>query len=149
MKYIKLFESFSSNIEENLESLLVDLTDNGFGYETHFNNNKEDYFSVEIYKGDISPNQRQPFDYENPNDEADFEVSEVRDEVLYLVEYMLDKLGPKYGCDYELETRWNQYTVNSIVDGDAEYDAVIEDLEDSDEYLDMISLTIRFFLKPS
>lgn len=41
MKYIKLFESFSSNIEENLESLLVDLTDNGFDYETHFINNKK------------------------------------------------------------------------------------------------------------
>lgn len=130
MKYIKLFESFSSNIEENLESLLVDLTDNGFDYETHFINNKDDYFRVEIYKGGY-----------------DFEVSEVRDEVLYLVEYMLDKLGTKYGCDYELETRWNQYIVNSIVDGDAEYDAVIEDIEDSDEYLDLISLTIRFFQK--
>ena len=130
MKYIKLFESFSSNIEENLESLLVDLTDNGFDYETHFINNKEDYFRVEIHKGGY-----------------DFEVSEVRDEVLYLVEYMLDKLGTKYGCDYELETRWSQYIVNSIVDGDAEYDAVIEDIEDSDEYLDLISLTIRFFQK--
>ena len=131
MKYIKLFESFSAiNIEENLESLLVDLTDNGFDYETHFINNKEDYFRVEIYKGGY-----------------DFEVSEVRDEVLYLVEYMLDKLGTKYGCDYELETRWSQYIVNSIVDGDAEYDAVIEDIEDSDEYLDLISLTIRFFQK--
>ncbi len=131
MKYIKLFESFSAiNIEENLESLLVDLTDNGFDYETHFINNKEDYFRVEIYKGGY-----------------EFEVSEVRDEVLYLVEYMLDKLGTKYGCDYELETRWSQYIVNSIVDGDAEYDAVIEDIEDSDEYLDLISLTIRFFQK--
>lgn len=139
MKYIKLFESFSAiNIEENLESLLVDLTDNGFDYETHFINNKEDYFRVEIYKG---------CPWHLAHLEAEFEVSEVRDEVLYLVEYMLDKLGTKYGCDYELETRWSQYIVNSIVDGDAEYDAVIEDIEDSDEYLDLISLTIRFFQK--
>lgn len=34
MKYIKLFESFSAiNIEENLDSLLSDIADMGFGYD--------------------------------------------------------------------------------------------------------------------
>lgn len=99
MKYIKLFESFSSNIEENLESLLVDLTDNGFDYETHFINNKEDYFRVEIYKGGY-----------------DFEVSEIQDEVAYLVDYMMEKLGPEYTYEFEYEDSWEQHTFHELYD---------------------------------
>jgi hypothetical protein len=143
MKYVKLFENFddgleefNKNIEDNLELLLVDLTDNGYGYNIDISNDKS--FSVEIYKGNIPLTEREIDDSKD-----EFLIDDVSEEILYLVEYMLDKLGPEYICEYILETRWDQFTVNSIVDG--EYDEVFDEVD----YLDIISITVRFFVKPT
>lgn len=127
MKYIKLFESFNAiNIEENLDSLLADITDMGFGYETNIKD--ETYFYVEIFKGSTPVNQREPLDYDD-RDEVQFDLSEIVDEVEYIVEYMMAKLGDEYTCEYEYEDSWEQHTFYDLQEENAQ---------------DIVSLTITF-----
>lgn len=114
MKYIKLFESFSAiNIEENLDSLLSDIADMGFGYDITIKD--ETYINIEIYKGSIPVNQREPFDHDD-RDEVQFDLSEIQDEVAYLVDYMMEKLGPEYTYEFEYEDSWEQHTFHELYD---------------------------------
>jgi hypothetical protein len=116
MKYIKLFESFSAiNIEENLDSLLSDIADMGFGYDITIKD--ETYINIEIYKGSIPVNQREPFDHDD-RDEVQFDLSDIQEEVEYIVEYMMQKLGDEY--EFEYEDSWEQHTFYDLQEENAQ-----------------------------
>lgn len=118
MKYIKLFESFNAiNIEENLDSLLADITDMGFGYDTTITD--ESYINVEIYKGSTSVNQRDAFDYDD-RVEVQFDLSDIQEEVEYIVEYMMQKLGDEYKYEFEYEDSWEQHTFYDLQEENAQ-----------------------------
>jgi hypothetical protein len=118
MKYIKLFESFSAiNIEENLDSLLSDIADMGFGYDITIKD--ETYINIEIYKGSIPVNQREPFDHDD-RDEVQFDLSDIQEEVEYIVEYMMQKLGDEYEFEFEYEDSWEQHTFYDLQEENAQ-----------------------------
>jgi hypothetical protein len=118
MKYIKLFESFSAiNIEENLDSLLSDIADMGFGYDITIKD--ETYINIEIYKGSIPVNQREPFDHDD-RDEVQFDLSDIQEEVEYIVEYMMQKLSDEYKYEFEYEDSWEQHTFYDLQEENAQ-----------------------------
>ena len=117
MKYVKLFESFNAiNIEENLDSLLSDIADMGFGYDITIKD--ETFINIEIYKGSIPVNQREPFDHDDR--EVQFDLSDIQEEVEYIVEYMMQKLGDEYKYEFEYEDSWEQHTFYDLQEENAQ-----------------------------
>ena len=79
----------------------------GFGYDITIKD--ETFINIEIYKGSIPVNQREPFDHDD-RDEVQFDLSDIQEEVEYIVEYMMQKLGDEYKYEFEYEDSWEQHT---------------------------------------